>query len=67
MSRHLSFRRGFARALGAVFSAMFGVRRRGAADRDWGAIRPLHIIAAGIAAVAAFIAILLAVVNAVVS
>lgn len=66
MSGIFSFLRGFIRALGAVFSAMFGVRRGRAADRDWSAIRPLHIVAAGIAAVAVFIAVLLLVVNAVV-
>ena len=61
-----NFLRGFLRALAAVFSAMFGVRRGRAADRDWSAIRPLHIVAAGVAAVAGFVALLLAVVHAVV-
>ena len=61
-----SFFRGFLRALAAVFSAMFGVRRGRAADRDWSAIRPVHIIVAGVTAVAGFIAILLAIVHAVV-
>lgn len=61
-----NFLRGFLRALAAVFSAMFGVRRGRAADRDWSAIRPVHILAAGIAAAACFVALLLLVVHAVV-
>ena len=67
MSNHPSFFRGFLRAFGAVFSAMFGVRRGRAADQDWSAIRPIHVIIAGIAAVAGFITILLVIVNAVTS
>lgn len=66
MPAPLHFLRGFLRALAAVFSAMFGIRRGRAADRDWKTIRPIHIILAGIAALAAFIAALLLIVNAVV-
>ena len=62
----LSFFRGFLRALGAALSALFGVRRGRAADRDWSSIRPLHIVAAGVFVVLVFIAVLLAIVNAVV-
>ena len=62
----LSGVRGFLRAFAAVFSAMFGVRRGRAADRDWSAIRPIHIVVAGITAVVGFVLLLLAVVHAVV-
>ena len=58
--------RGFLRAFAAVFSAMFGVRRGRAADRDWSAIRPIHIVVAGVAAVVGFVLLLLAVVHAIV-
>lgn len=60
------FLRGFLRALAAVAAAMFGVRRGRAAARDWSALRPAHIVAAALTALAAFIALLLLVVNAVV-
>ena len=58
--------RGFLRAFAAVLSAMFGVRRGRAADRDWSAIRPIHIVVAGVAAVVGFVLLLLAVVHAIV-
>ena len=62
----LRFLRGFFRALAAVFSAMFGIRRGRAADHDWKTIRPIHIVLAGIVALAAFITTLLVIVNAIV-
>ena len=66
MSAPLRFLRGFFRALAAVFSAMFGIRRGRAADYDWKNIRPIHIVLAGIVALAVFITTLLVIVNAIV-
>ena len=66
MSPLLRFFRGFLRALVAVFAAMFGIRRGRAADYDWKNIRPIHIVLAGIVALAAFITTLLVIVNAIV-
>ena len=66
MSAPLRFLRGFFRALVAVFSAMFGIRRGRAAECDWKNIRPIHIVLAGIVALAAFVTTLLIVVNAIV-
>ena len=53
---------GFFRAFGAVASAMFGVRRGKSARDDWAKIRPIHVIIAGVALVALFVAVLLAIV-----
>ena len=58
--------RGFLRAFAAVFSAMFGVRRGRAADRDWSALRPMHIVVAAVVAVAGFVLLLLTIVHTIV-
>lgn len=54
------------RAVLAVLAGFVGIRRRDRAEADMRDIRPLHIVAAGLLAVAAFIAILLFVVKSVV-
>lgn len=56
----------FFRVVGAVFSAFVGIRKRQAADRDV-AIKPTHVVIAGIVAGLVFIAIIVTVVRLVVS
>ena len=39
---------GFLRALGAVFSAFLGIRKKAAGEHDAVTIKPLHVIIAGV-------------------
>ena len=55
------------RGVAAVFSAMFGVRKRASAEREWQGARLIHFVAAGVLALAVFIATVLLIVRAVVS
>ena len=55
----------FFRVVGAVLSAFVGIRKRQAADRDV-AIKPAHVVIAGIIAGLVFIAVIVTVVRLVV-
>jgi hypothetical protein len=47
----------------AVAASFFGVRGRGAHERDMSTLNPVAVIAVGIALAAAFVAVLLLIVN----
>jgi hypothetical protein len=57
---------GFLRVVGAVLSAFVGIRKSHAAHRDV-AIKPAHVVIAGVIAALVFIAILVTVVRLVVA
>ena len=56
----------FIQVVGAVLSAFVGIRKRQAADRDI-AIKPAHVVMAGVLAGLVFIAVIVTVVRLVVS
>ena len=58
---------GFIQVVGAVLSAFVGIRRRQAADRDHIAVKPAHLIVAGVLCALLFIASLVIVVRLVVA
>ena len=53
--------------VGAVLSAFVGIRKRPAADRDHVAIKPAHVVIAGVIGGLLFIALLITVVRLVVA
>jgi hypothetical protein len=57
----------FGATLKAVFWSFFGVRKKSDYERDTQQLNPVHVIIAGLLAAAAFIAILLIVVNRIVA
>lgn len=57
----------FLQVVGAVLSAFVGIRKRQAADRDQVAIKPAHVILAGVIGGLLFIALLVTVVRFVVA
>ena len=57
----------FFHAVGAVLSAFVGIRKRPAADRDHVAIKPAHVVIAGVISGLLFIALLITVVRLVVA
>ena len=54
---------GILRAMGAVAGGMIGVRRGSQASRDWSEIKPWHVVAAGLAGLAAFVLALVLIVS----
>ncbi|HVG03557.1 MAG TPA: DUF2970 domain-containing protein [Burkholderiaceae bacterium] len=59
-------RAGFAQTVRAVLWSFFGVRRKADYERDAAQLNPVYVIAAGLLAAAAFVAVLIVVVNLVV-
>lgn len=57
----------FLHVVGAVLSAFVGIRKRPAADRDHVAIKPAHVVIAGVIGGLLFIALLITVVRLVVA
>ncbi|MCC7546760.1 MAG: DUF2970 domain-containing protein [Burkholderiales bacterium] len=51
------------RAVAAVLSAFIGIRKNAARDRDQDAIRPLHVVIAGVIAAAVFVLTIVTVVR----
>ncbi|HVE88200.1 MAG TPA: DUF2970 domain-containing protein [Burkholderiaceae bacterium] len=60
-------RAGFAQTVRAVLWSFFGVRRKADYERDAAQLNPVHVIVAGLLAAAAFVALLIVVVNLVVA
>ena len=60
-------RAGFGQTARAVLWSFFGVRRKADYEKDAGELNPVHVIIAGLLAAALFIALLIIVVNLVVS
>ena len=54
---------GFLHVVGAVLSAFIGIRKRQSADKDHVAIKPAHIIVAGVIGALLFIATLVTLVR----
>ncbi len=58
---------GFIDAVKAVGASFFGVRGRGAHERDFGNLNPVHVILVGLGLAGLFILVLLLIVRAVVA
>jgi hypothetical protein len=55
------------RAVSAVLSAFIGIRKSAARDRDLASLKPAHVIVAGLVAAAAFVAMLVTLVQVITS
>ena len=66
-SENLPATASFFHAVGAVLSAFVGIRKGPAADRDHVAIKPAHVVIAGVIGGLLFIALLITVVRLVVA
>ena len=53
----------FLRVVGAVLSAFVGIRKRQSAERDHVAIKPAHVVVAGVIGALLFIALLVTIVR----
>ncbi|WP_233224655.1 DUF2970 domain-containing protein [Thiomonas sp. X19] len=58
-----SFRRGTLRALGAVATAMLGLRRRQDRERDFAALKLQHVVVAGVIVAVVIVTLLIVLVN----
>ena len=54
---------GFLRVLAAVFSSFLGIRKKAAGEHDMVAIKPAHVIVAGVLGAAILVAALIALVS----
>jgi len=62
-SQNTSFLRGTLRAIGAVGTAMVGLRRAQDREKDFATLKPVHVLVAGILIAAAIITALILLVD----